>query len=346
MSFTVIDQYNSFVENNFIKKDPKQLKVLDRINDLWINKEKRKFFFKNKFKQGIYVYGSVGTGKTFLLNIFYQNTKIGKKIHFNHLMNEIHNKINVNNSQDKKLETYIINLSKKTKVLFIDELHIFNIVDALIVRKLFMFLYKYKIFVLVSSNFHPKNLYEGGLQRADFVPFIDLLMKKFEVINLDNETDYRRLTLNQSKTYFTPINSKTNEEFKKLFSRFVDSSFLCKQIIKTKSREIVLDNCSANVAFCSFDSLCNVNLAHEDYKNISNKFSLIFIENVPEFNDGLADQCRRFISLIDMLYEQNCSIVLLAASPITSLCKIDKLKKEFARTSSRLYEMTIIKQVK
>ena len=118
---------------------PKQLKVLERINDLWINKEKRKFFFKNKFKQGIYVYGSVGTGNTFLLNIFYQNTKIGKKIHFNHLMNEIHNKINVNNSQDKKLETYIINLSKKTKVLFIDELHIFIIVDALIVRKLFMF---------------------------------------------------------------------------------------------------------------------------------------------------------------------------------------------------------------
>ena len=115
------------------------------------------------------------------------------------------------------------------------------------------------------------------------------------------------------------------------------------QKVKTKSREIVFNNCSANVALCSFDSLCAVNLAHEDYKNIASRFSLLFIENIPKFTDEFADQCRRFISLIDMLYEQNCSTVLLAATPITSLCRINKLVKEFERTASRLYEMTIIK---
>ena len=115
------------------------------------------------------------------------------------------------------------------------------------------------------------------------------------------------------------------------------------QKIKTKSREIIFDNCSANVSLSSFESLCAVNLAHEDYQNIASRFSLLFIENIPEFTDELADQCRRFISLIDMLYEQNCSAVLLAAAPITSLCKINKLIREFERTASRLYEMTIIK---
>ena len=343
MNFTVLDQYNSFVENHFINKDPLQIDVLQKIYNVWRNNKEKNYFFNKKNIQGVYVYGPVGTGKTFLLNLFYQSTKVGKKIHFNHLMNEVHNTININQSRDEKLEDYVKQLSKKIKVFFIDELHIFNIVDALIVKRLFVLFSKYKIFILVSSNFHPQNLYVDGLQRSDFVSFIDLILSKFELIQLDNSKDYRRLTLNQSKTYFTPINSDTKKEFNKLFERFVDKSLLGSIKIKTRSREIVFDNCSANVSLTSFESLCAVNLAHEDYKNIASRFSLLFIENVPEFTDELADQCRRFISLIDMLYEQNSSTVLLAAAPITSLCKINKLIKEFERTASRLYEMTIIK---
>ena len=343
MNFTVLDQYNSFVENHFINKDFHQTDVLQKIDNAWNNNRQNNYFFKQKKIQGAYVYGPVGTGKTFLLNIFYQNTKVGKKIHFNHLMNDVHNTINIIKNSDEKLENYVRQLSKKIKVLFIDELHIFNIVDALIVKKLFIFFSKYKIFVLVSSNFHPQNLYLDGLQRSDFIPFIDLILSNFELIQLDNSKDYRRLTLNQSKTYFTPINNETNEEFNKLFERFVDKTLLDSQQIKIKSREIIFDKCSANVAMCSFEFLCAENLAHEDYKNIASRFSLLFIENIPEFTDELADQCRRFISLVDMLYEQNCSTVLLAAAPITSLCKINKLVREFERTVSRLYEMTIIK---
>ena len=343
MNFTVLDQYNSFVENHFINKDSQQIEVLQKIYNTWSNNQQNNYFFKQKKTKGVYVYGSVGTGKTFLLNLFYQNTKVGKKIHFNHLMNDVHNTININQGCDEKLEDYVKNLSKNINVFFIDELHIFNIVDALIVKKLFTLFDKYKIFVLVSSNFHPQNLYADGLQRSDFIPFIDLILSNFELIQLDNSKDYRRLALNQLKTYFTPINKETKEEFNKLFERFVDKALLGSQKIRTKSREIVFDNCSANVALCSFESLCAVNLAHEDYKNIASQFSLLFIENIPKFTDELADQCRRFISLIDMLYEQNCSTVLLAATPITSLCRINKLVKEFERTASRLYEMTIIK---
>jgi len=343
MNFTVLDQYNSFVENHFINKDSQQIDVLQKIYNAWSNNKHKNYFFKQKKIQGVYVYGPVGTGKTFLLNLFYQNTKVGKKIHFNHLMNDVHNTINIIKHRDEKLENYVKQLSKKMKIFFIDELHIFNIVDALIVKKLFILFDKYKIFLLVSSNFHPQNLYSDGLQRSDFIPFIDLILSNFELIQLDSSKDYRRLALNQLKTYFTPVNKETKEEFNKLFEKFVDTSLLDTQKIKTNSRVIVFDNCSANVALCSFDSLCSVNLAHEDYKNIASRFSLLFIENIPEFTDELSDKCRRFISLIDMLYEQNCSTVLLAEAPITSLCKIKKLVKEFERTSSRLYEMTIIK---
>ena len=162
------------------------------------------------------------------------------------------------------------------------------------------------------------------------------------MISLDSETDYRRITLNQSKTYFTPVNSDTEEEFNLLFERLVDVNSLTNKKIQIKSREINFTKCSANVAYCSFDFICNTNLAHEDYASIAKEFNLIFIEKVPKMTNDFSDQCRRFISLIDMLYENKCSVVILAENPISSLCQITKLSKEFERTASRLYEMTII----
>ena len=342
MSFSVLDHYSGFFKNNFIKKDINQIAILKEIQLTWDNFNKKSMFFSNSKILGVYVYGSVGTGKTFLLNLFSQFSKRGKKIHFNHLMSEIHNAINIPGDKEKKLEFFVKELSKNIKIIFIDEFHIFNIVDALIIKKVFHLLEENNIFIMTSSNFHPEELYKNGLQRADFIPFINHVIKKYNVISVGSDQDYRRLTLNQSKTYFTPIIADTSEEFNKLFERLVDKKSLTTKIIESKSRKIAFSKCSANVALCSFDFICNTNLGHEDYTNIANEFNLIFIENVPVMNNDLSDQCRRFISLIDMLYNQKCSVVILAESPISLLCQINLLKKEFERTASRLYEMTII----
>jgi len=340
MRFTILDHYKGFVSNNFIKKDFNQTNLLNKISFVWDQYNKSNLFFSKKKKIGIYVYGSVGTGKTFLLTLFSEYTKLGKKIHFNHLMNSIHDAIN--SDKNKKLELFIADFCKDIKILFIDELHIFNIVDALLVKKIFHLLEENNIFVITSSNFKPDDLYKDGLQRADFMPFIKHIMESYEVIGVDTETDYRRIALNQSKTYFTPINKDTEEEFNLLFERLVDVNNLTTKKIDTKSREIKFTKCLANVAFCSFDFICNSNLAHEDYTNIAKEFKLIFIEKVPKMTNDYSDQCRRFISLIDMLYDNNCSVVILAENPISSLCQITNLSKEFERTASRLYEMTII----
>ena len=340
MSFTVFDHYKGFASNNFIKKDINQTDLLKKISFSWDQYNKNNLFFSKKKKIGIYVYGSVGTGKTFLLSLFSQHSKVGKKIHFNHLMNGIHEVINSN--KNKKLESFIRDLCKDIKILFIDELHIFNIVDALLIKKVFHLLEENNVFVMTSSNFKPNDLYKDGLQRADFLPFIEHIKENYNVIGVDSDTDYRRLTLNQSKTYFTPINKDTEEEFKLLFERLVDINNLTTKTIEIKSREIKFTKCSANVAYCTFDFICNTNLAHEDYTNIAKEFNLIFIEKVPKMTNDYSDQCRRFISLIDMLYDNKCSVVILAENPISSLCQITNLSKEFERTASRLYEMTII----
>ena len=346
MSFNVIDQYNSYVENNFIKTSEPQLEVLRKLNSVWNQNKKNGFFVKSKKKDGIYLYGTVGTGKTFLLNLFYQNSKVGKKIHFNNLMIQIHEVVRSSSNKDKAIEEYINKISKKFKMLFIDEMHIFNIVDALIIKKIFFLLNKHKIFLIISSNFKPEDLYKNGLQRNDFIPFINLIKSNFEIINMNLNTDYRRQTLNQSKTYFTPINNETQKEFKILFNKFVDNAHLTKITIKSNSRKIVFDECSSNILMTDFKKLCEDNFSHQDYINISKKFNIIFLNNVPEFDDQRKDSCRRFISLIDMLYENKCSIVIMAAKPISTLNSIQGLNEEFKRTASRLYEMTIVQPTK
>ena len=342
MSFTVLDHYKGFVSNNFIKKDINQIDLLNKISFAWDQYNKNNLFFSKKKKIGVYVYGSVGTGKTFLLSLFSQYSKVGKKIHFNHFMNSIHEAINTNENKNKKLEIFIKEFCKAIRILFIDELHIFNIVDALLIRKIFLLLEENNIFVMTSSNFKPDDLYKDGLQRSDFMSFIKHIMENYDVIGVDSETDYRRLTLNQSKTYFTPINRDTEKEFNLLFKRLVDINNITTKEIKIKSREINFTKCSANVAYCTFEFICNTNLAHEDYASIAKEFKLIFIAKVPKMTNDYSDQCRRFISLIDMLYDNNCSVVILAENPISSLCQITNLSKEFERTASRLYEMTII----
>ena len=346
MSFSVIDQYNSFVENNFIKTSEAQLEVLNKLNSVWNKSKKNSLFVNPKKKDGVYLYGSVGTGKTFLLNLFYQNSKVGKKIHFNNLMIEIHDVVQRSSNKDKAIEEYIKNISKSFKILFIDEMHIFNIVDALIIKKIFFLLSRQKIFLIISSNFKPDDLYKDGLQRNDFIPFIELIKNNFETININHNTDYRRQTLNQSKTYFTPINNETQQEFEILFNKFVDNTHLTTITIKTKSREIVFNKCSSNILMTDFKKLCEENFSHQDYINISKNFNIIFLKNVPELNDQKKDSCRRFISLIDMLYENKCSIVILAAKPISTLNLIQSLNEEFKRTASRLYEMTIVQPTK
>ena len=189
-------------------------------------------------------------------------------------------------------------------------------------------------------------MYKDGLQRNDFLPFIELIKNKYEIINININTDYRRETLNQSKTYFTPINQETKNEFHKLFNRFVDEVHLTTIKVNSNSREIEFNKCSSNILMTNFNKICEENYSHQDYINISKKFKLIFLEDVPEFNEEKKDSCRRFISLIDMLYENNCSIIILAAKPISNLCNIKSFSEEFARTASRLYEMTIIKPTK
>ena len=339
---SILKIYNNFVENKFITYDKKQIKLLEIFCETLTNYNKIRILTKLKKFNGIYVYGSVGIGKTFILNLFIRNIKKTKKYHFNHFMINLHAFINVKDKKGSMLENYIKEIAKETNILFIDELHIFNIVDALIIKKIFILFKKYKIFILISSNFKPSELYKDGLQRDDFLPFVIFLEENFKIINFQNTNDYRRKMLNQSKTYFTPINNQTIIEFNTLFYRFADRNQIHIKKIKTKSRIIRFEKCTSNIAFCTFQELCKVNLAHEDYLNIAKSFKLIFIRNIPQFTSSESDYCRRFISLIDMLYDQKCSVVLLADQPINKLCQIKSLDIEFERTSSRLYEMTII----
>ena len=151
--------------------------LLKKIYQIWLEKNKTSFLnnilSKKNIKSGIYLHGSVGTGKTFVFNIFCKFIRSFKKYHFNHFMNELHVFINNPKNKELALENFIKSISKKYNIIFLDELHIFNIVDALIIKKVFLLLKKYNVFILVSSNFKPDELYKNGLRRGDFISFID-----------------------------------------------------------------------------------------------------------------------------------------------------------------------------
>ena len=158
---------------------------------------------------------------------------------------------------------------------------------------------------MTSSNFKPNQLYKDGLQRADFLPFINHITDNYDVIGVDSDTDHRRLMLNQSKTYFTPINKDTEEEFNLLFQRLVDINNLTNKIVRSKSREIEFTKCSANVAYCTFDFICNAKLAHEDYRNIAKEINSWKNVDVLYFADSFGNMLPEDVYKVTKIFKKN-----------------------------------------
>ena len=303
-----------------------------------------KNFFNKKIKLGFYLHGDVGVGKTMLLNFYYNNLKFKKsKVHFNEFMINFHDFIFNNNEKDKGIENFVRALQKKSKLIFFDEFQVTNIVDAMILGRLFKKIFEKKISVIFSSNIRIDNLYKDGLQRDQFMPFLKILKENcYEQELLINE-DYRINNKKVLNRFLYPINETTNFKLNKFFRELTKNKKKTKKIINIKGRKFVIENFYDGIVKFNFEELCNRNLGSEDYLNISQNSKFILIENLPDFDENNSDQQQRFITLIDIIYEKKIPILISSKNSLNKLNSSQSLSQIFKRTISRLYELTSIK---
>ena len=247
---------------------------------------------------------------------------------------------NKENGKDNGLDKFVKDLSNKTKIIYFDEFQVTNIVDAMILGKLFEKIFENKLRVIFSSNTNVKDLYKNGLQRDQFLPFINNLENNCSEIELNIEEDYRtnkNITLDR---FLSPIDQSSNFRFNKFFRKMTKGANKTSKILDIKGRKLTVENCYGRVIKFTFDEICNKNLGSEDYIEIAKESDLIFIENLPNFNESNSNQQQRFITFIDIIYEKNIPLMIKSEVDLNSLCSANSLKEPFKRTVSRLYEMT------
>ena len=304
-----------------------------------------KFFSKKSSKKGFYLYGDVGVGKTMILNFFFDQLKEKKlRLHFNEFMLNFHDFVHEKKEKDEEniINQFVKNIKLKASLIYFDEFQVTNIVDAMILGKLFDQIFKEDIKIIVTSNTKISELYKDGLQRDQFKPFIKIMEKQSIESELKIEDDYRKSNNNQNQRYFYPLNQETNFKINKFFRTITKDKKHTLKTINVKGRNFKIENFYEGVARINFNELCDQNLGAEDYLEIIKNCEFIVIDQIPQFGDTNSNQQQRFITLLDVIYDKNIPISITANQNLDEFKSSKLLEKPFKRTISRLYELTSI----
>ena len=275
-----------------------------------------------------------------ILNFFFNQLSEKKlRLHFNEFMIEFHNFIFENKKKENGINLFVDNLSKKAKLIYFDEFQVTNIVDAMILGRLFKEIFEKNIKVIFSSNIRINDLYKDGLQRDQFIPFIKILENNSYEKELLIEEDYRSNKNNDLKRFLSPINQSINFKFNKFFRQITKNKNKTLKILEIKGRKIEIENFYERVIKFYFDELCDRNLGSEDYIAIANNCDFIFIKDLPDFNEDNSNQQQRFIIFIDIIYEKKIPLMITSEISLDEINSSKSLIEPFKRTVSRLYEL-------
>lgn len=290
---------------------------------------------------GLYLWGDVGRGKSWLMNLFYEELPIKEKnrIHFHHFMLDIHEKLGALDKQKNPLQHIARQLAKQYKVLCIDEFIVTNITDAMILSELLHALFKHQVSLVATSNRVPDDLYLNGLQRERFLPAIELIKTHTEVFHLDGGIDHRTSLLELADVYYCPIVENTDKQITLRMLELSITPVIENRTLTILNREIKTISCSDEIAWFDFASICTAPRAAQDYIELAQQFNIIIVSNIPVMDEYSDDKARRFIYLIDELYDRNVILIASAAAEPEKLYQGNMLEFAFHRTSSRLIEM-------
>jgi cell division protein ZapE len=291
--------------------------------------------------RGLYLWGPVGRGKTFLVDLFVGALPFTQKLrlHFHRFMGRVHAELARLQGHSDPLRDVAAHFAAQARVLCLDEFFVTDIADAMILGGLLEHLFARGVVLVTTSNTEPAQLYRDGLQRAKFLPAIALLEKHCEILELKSAQDYRLRALTEAGIYFTPLGERAERALAACFARIAPGSRRVEPQIQINGRGIDVKRRADGVIWFDFDALCEGPRAVADYIELGQSFNTVLISGVPQFTPMMEDAARRFVNLVDEFYDRGVNLVLSAATPITELYDGERLRAEFARTESRLIEM-------
>jgi cell division protein ZapE len=306
--------------------------------------------------QGLYIYGGVGRGKSMLMDMFFRTAKVPAKrrVHFHAFMQEVHGLLNDARRRtagsgrakpagrarnDDIVGEVARQLARDAWLLCFDELQVLDIADAMILGRLFEALFDVGVVIVATSNRPPCDLYKDGLQRELFLPFIAMIENKLDLLQLDSRTDYRLESMRSMNVFLTPLDQATEARLRAYFARLTHGASVAPETLIVHGRELVIPMAADDIAFISFPELCEQPLGPADYLAVATRYDVLFLSRIPQLRPEKRNEAKRFVTLIDALYEHRVKLICSAETPPDQLYRAGQGAFEFERTASRLHEM-------
>lgn len=291
--------------------------------------------------EGIYLWGGVGRGKTWLMDLFFQHHRdVGiERHHFHSFMRQIHEQLRRREGESEPMLSIAAEMAQRIRVLCLDEFNVIDIGDAMLMRSLLESLEKSAIILVTTSNKHPDELYRGGIQRESFLPAIEILKRGNQVIELGGESDYRLQLFEASTVYHTPLGESAEKRMGREFEHLVSGEVEIGGRFAVPGRAIRFIKRANGVIWCDFNALCGPPRWQNDYLELARCHHTVFISDIPHLDGTWDDRTRRFINLVDVFYDQKVNLVISADAEPESLYTGTRLSFDFKRTASRLQEM-------
>jgi cell division protein ZapE len=350
---SIREAYDASLQSHGHDEDAAQLDVVARLDDLRERLEThrprsglRRWFGRGSSTagaavRGLYLWGGVGRGKTFLMDLFFDALEVDGKtrIHFHRMMRGVHERLQALGDVEDPLDKIATEIARDTRVLCFDEFFVSDIGDAMILGRLLTALFERGVTLVATSNSHPEDLYKDGLQRQRFVPVIELLCKHTDVVEIGGNVDYRLRLLQQAGTYLTPDDAAAHQRLRQFFDESASSQVTETPELDVNGRPIRARRCAKGIAWFDFEALCAGPRSQNDYIELARWYPTVILSGVPVLDADDENPARRFVALVDEFYDRRVKLILSAAAPADSLYRGTRIAFEFERTVSRLVEM-------
>lgn len=348
-------RYQEALTEHGFSSDPAQAKAIDVLArvamelrhrsrvDGWVDRIGRKLLRRppRAPARGAYLWGGVGRGKTFMMDLFFEHLPFEDKrrYHFHRLMYRVHAQLRKLNESSDPLQLVADDIAKSARVICFDEFFVSDIGDAMILRKLLSALFDRGVALVATSNIPPDQLYADGLQRQRFLPAIESLVTHTNIVHVDGPSDYRLRVLEKAEIYHSPLDEQANLNLIDYFEGIAPDPGTHGMAIEVLGRDIRTRRRADGIAWFDFVALCDGPRSQDDYIEIARCFQTVILSDVPQLDEFMEDQARRFIALVDEFYDRSVKLIISAAADIDSLYTGSRLSPEFQRTRSRLREM-------